>query len=83
MLVYDSYDAPKDRRGRYIDEAKRVLSHSSKESTEYDNASNGIELNRFYSELPQFYQLEDEQDETLIFESRFEGGNLMKAIKID
>lgn len=83
MLVYDSYDEPKDRRNNYIDEAKRVVSYSSKESMEYDNAANGAELNRFYSELPQFYQLEDEQDETLIFESRFEGGNLMKAIKID
>jgi len=52
VLVYDSYDSPKDRKGHYIDEAKRVASYSSKESMEYDSAANGVELNRFYSELP-------------------------------
>jgi|TARA_B110000285_G_C14927555_1_gene515765 hypothetical protein len=52
VLVYDSYDEPKDRRNNYIDESKRVASYSSKESMEYDNAANGAELNRFYSELP-------------------------------
>ena len=29
-----------------------------------------------------YYKLEDEKDNTLIFESRFESGNLLAAIKI-
>jgi hypothetical protein len=39
-------------------------------------------LNRFYSKLKNFYQKENEEDNTLIFESRFESGNLRRAVKV-
>jgi len=39
-------------------------------------------LNRYYSKLKTFYQKENEEDNTLIFESRFESGNLRRAVKI-
>jgi hypothetical protein len=39
-------------------------------------------LNRYYTKLKSFYQKENEDDNTLIFESRFESGNLRRAVKI-
>jgi len=39
-------------------------------------------LNRYYNKLKTFYQKENEEDNTLIFESRFESGNLRRAVKI-
>jgi hypothetical protein len=39
-------------------------------------------LNRYYSKLKSYYQKEAEDDTTLIFESRFESGNLRRAVKI-
>ena len=38
--------------------------------------------NRFYSQLSSYYDLENNQDDTLIFESRFESGNLHQAYKV-
>ena len=37
--------------------------------------------NNYFSYLPTFYTLESEHDTTLVFESRFESGNLRKALK--
>lgn len=40
-------------------------------------------INRYYEKLKPYYKLKDQlQDRTLIFESRFESGNLKKAIKV-
>ena len=39
-------------------------------------------LNRYYTKLKTYYQKENEEDNTLIFESRFESGNLRRAVKI-
>jgi len=39
-------------------------------------------INRYYSKLKTYYQKEKEDDTTLIFESRFESGNLRRAAKI-
>ena len=40
-------------------------------------------INRYYEKLKPFYKLKDPiSDKTLIFESRFESGNLKKAIKV-
>lgn len=39
--------------------------------------------NRYYQKLKTYYQKENEEDHTLIFESRFESGNLRRAVKID
>ena len=41
----------------------------------------GPRLNRYYEDLNPFYKKKG-KDETLIFESRFESGNLNKAIKV-
>lgn len=38
--------------------------------------------NRYYSKLKTYYQKESDDDTTLIFESRFESGNLRRAVKI-
>lgn len=44
----------------------------------------GPRLNRYYETLRPYYKLKEpkKQDETLIFESRFESANLRKAVKI-
>ena len=39
-------------------------------------------LNRYYTKLKTFHQKENDDDQTLIFESRFESGNLRRAVKI-
>jgi len=39
-------------------------------------------LNRYYTKLRAYYLKETEDDDTLIFESRFESGNLRRAVKI-
>ena len=44
----------------------------------------GPRLNRYYEKLKPYYKLKEPQiaDTTLLFESRFESGNLRKAVKI-
>jgi|TARA_B110001469_G_C9512664_1_gene255449 hypothetical protein len=39
-------------------------------------------LNRYYQKLKTYYNKENEEDKTLIFESRFESGNLRRAVKV-
>ena len=39
-------------------------------------------MNRYYTKLKPYYQKESDEDNTLIFESRFESGNLRRAVKI-
>ncbi len=41
-------------------------------------------LNRYYEKLKPYYKLDpnDLSDKTLIFESRFESGNLKRAVKV-
>lgn len=39
-------------------------------------------LNRYYTKLKPYYQKENDDDNTLIFESRFECGNLRRAVKL-
>jgi hypothetical protein len=39
-------------------------------------------INRYYSKLKTYTVKESEDDNTLIFESRFESGNLRRAVKI-
>lgn len=45
----------------------------------------GPRLNRYYENLKPYYKLKEPiaQDNTLIFESRFESANLRKAVKIN
>lgn len=42
-----------------------------------------MRINRYYSKLRPYYTLESKDDTTLLFESRFESGNLRRAQKID
>ena len=46
---------------------------------------NKLRINRYYEKLKPYYKLQDQgmiTDKTLIFESRFESGNLKRAIKV-
>ena len=43
----------------------------------------GKKINRYYSRLKPYYIKESEADTTLIFESRFESGNLAAACKVN
>ena len=42
----------------------------------------GPRLNRYYESLKPYYKLNDSNDRTLVFESRFESGNLKRAVKV-
>jgi len=42
----------------------------------------GKKINRYYSRLKPFYVKESENDNTLVFESRFESGNLRRALLV-
>ena len=52
--------------------------------TQVTGQNRGPRLNRYYASLKPYYKLKDPvyQDQTLLFESRFESGNLRKAVKI-
>ena len=43
----------------------------------------GPRLNRYYTKLKPYYKIKDTSDNTLVFESRFESGNLRKAVKVN
>lgn len=38
---------------------------------------------KIYTSLNPYYVIQDESDDTLVFESRFESGNLRRAVKVD
>jgi hypothetical protein len=42
--------------------------------------SKGLKINRVYHKLNPYYVKQEETDSTLIFESRFESGNLRRAV---
>ena len=44
--------------------------------------SAGKKINRYYSKLKPYYVKESESDTTLIFESRFESGNLRRVLSV-
>jgi hypothetical protein len=44
--------------------------------------SAGKKINRYYSKLRPYYVKESESDTTLIFESRFESGNLRRVLSV-
>jgi len=49
----------------------------------FRDASSTHGVLRYYTELNTYYKLKDEDDDTLIFESRFESGNLKRVIQVD
>ena len=52
------------------------------EDSEKDN-NQEIQLNTIYGDIKPYYTLKNENDKTLIFESRFESGNLLCAFKTE
>jgi len=44
---------------------------------------NQKKINRYYTNIKPFYIKEYEGDNTLIFESRFESGNLRRVVKLN
>lgn len=56
--------------------------YADNDDKKYHKNDRGVKLNNFYTDIPDWYELEDENDDTLIFESRFESGNLMKAFRV-
>lgn len=42
--------------------------------------SQGKKINRYYSKLRPYYVKESDSDNTLVFESRFESGNLRRVV---
>ena len=50
---------------------------------EENNNDKSIILNTIYGGIQPYYKLRDEHDDTLIFESRFESGNLLCAFKVE
>lgn len=48
----------------------------------YRDSSTTHGVMRYYSHLKTYYKLKNELDETLIFESRFESGNLKRVIQV-
>jgi|ERR1700733_13604475 len=42
--------------------------------------SKGLKVNKYYLKLNPYYVLQEPEDKTLIFESRFESGNLRRAV---
>ena len=42
----------------------------------------GQKINRFYTKLKPYYVKQSKTDNTLVFESRFESGNLRRAVQV-
>ncbi len=53
-------------------------------STQYCQSYNarGLAINKWYLELKPYYLVKEPDDHTLVFESRFECGNLRRAVKV-
>ncbi len=51
-------------------------------TTSVGSKTGGPRLTRYYENLPCYYKTQGPEDETLIFESRFESGNLHRAVKV-
>jgi hypothetical protein len=96
-VVYDSielspYYSNSSITERYFDESKfvhPVVTEQDRKPGAYapegyfkfrdTSTTNGVM--RYYSDLNTYYKLKDEKDDTLIFESRFESGNLKRVIQ--
>ena len=66
-----------------LERAYSVFTSGNPETKMYDKK--GVpKLNRYYEKLKPYYKLDPEvlTDRTLIFESRFESGNLKRAVKV-
>jgi len=67
----------------YLINIKKLIEEHNIEGEKKDFKSMKTQNNKLVStQVEPYYKLEDESDKTLIFESRFESGNLLAAIKI-
>lgn len=66
-----------------LERVQTYMTASTAEGKVYDKKG-APRLNRYYEKFKPFYKLEPENhlDRTLIFESRFECGNLKRAVKV-
>jgi len=96
-IVYDCMDFPnlKKEDGPYIDDQDLIDMPNDENPVDhrkyypYGPSGNGSvfnskvpKINRYYSKLRPYYTKDSEEDTTLIFESRFESGNLRRAVKV-
>ena len=70
-----------DINNNTIDDIKTVESISNEDVN--DSKNKEIQINTIYGDILPYYKLKDENDKTLIFESRFESGNLLCAFRTD
>lgn len=81
-----------DAGDRYFDESKYIYPVQTEQDKKpgayapegyfkYRDSSSTHGVMRYYSDLNTYYKLKNEADETLIFESRFESGNLKRVIQ--
>jgi hypothetical protein len=95
-IVYDNIDRSPyytDASNPYFDEKKLMPAKDVDNSTHQRFKPRGYrrplvnsgipKKDRIYSCLNPYYKVEDEEDTTLVFESRFECGNLKRATKVD
>lgn len=62
---------------------EQQINYSAKSSLNVTSVKyGGPRLNRYYESLAPYYKKQGREDTTLIFESRFESGNLHRAIKV-
>ena len=99
ILFLNDLNKIKDRRmSNNINNMNNINNFSSnnnnlneEEKTDESNSNDDInsekekemQLNTFYGETLPYYKLKDEKDKTLIFESRFESGNLLCAFRTE
>jgi len=87
-VVYDCLDASPyyDKGEVYLDAKEAILVQPPAGHPNFlqtASKKDATPLNRFFKELNPYYKLKDEGDETLVFESRFESGNLRRSIQVD
>ena len=96
-VVYDSielspYYSGSSDEDKYFDESKYIHPVTTEQDRKpgayapegyfkFREQSTTHGLMRYYSDLKTYYKLKDQYDETLIFESRFESGNLRRVVQ--
>lgn len=63
------------------DQDKKPGAYAPENFAKFREASTTHGVMRYYTHLNTYYKLKDEYDDTLIFESRFESGNLKRVIQ--
>jgi hypothetical protein len=96
-VVYDSmelspYYSGTSEEDKYFDESKYIHPVTTEQDRKpgayapegyfkFRDQSTTHGLMRYYSDLKTYYKIKDQYDDTLVFESRFESGNLRRVIQ--